>query len=187
MLPFICAFGIPGAGKTAASVKLQDILGYKSHGSLEERRTLGKATHDTADDALVADLLYSHVSADLQKGNGVIIDTPGNSAQVRARVYAWAEGYGASLLVIELVCPLAVAQERVRSRSLSPDGIIVATTDPSVCGKYYGAWEPITLLEADRHNASYIVYDSHRNGIDLLHIHPETAALTHKIADILLR
>ena len=181
-------FGIPGAGKSTSSEKLvRGLENYIALSLLDARRVLGKAHHDRNDTIEVSQWLLSRLENAYQEGFGAVVELSGRYAAGRATLYKGASASGALPIVVENVCPLEVAQQRVRTRPPSQDGLIVPTQNSAICAEYVGSHEPITLVEMDEFQASYVIYDSHRNGVDLMHLQPQTAAMTHKIIDILLR
>lgn len=117
----IVVSGLPGTGKSYFSRKLAERLPLTILESDDLRKVLFPApTYTTEESAFLFKICHALIESLLLKGISVVLDATNLSERNREYLYNIAERLDVKIIIIRLVAPQQVVQERLKARGSDP-------------------------------------------------------------------
>ncbi len=143
--PLIVVCGKYGCGKTTAARAIQKELdGFHLIGIDETRQKLGLFPYKKEDNVQILWQMDVWVMNLLRDNNGVIVDRPHQTYESRARSYDAAIAFGNPILLVECVCPEAIAKARIAARP-SSDTVHLPSNNPGITERIRRNWEGVSV------------------------------------------
>jgi predicted kinase len=183
--------GLPGTGKSRASEKLAESLGYNLICQNDVRRDFGMKKmpmrNGLEHQGPVLREVDKRIFYSLNKGQGIIVDASHRFEIRRQQIHGIASALGKDVLIVEAKCSEEEAKKRMRARDKS-DGLVVDANKTSVYDRHKEQWEDLEKAFTDvsvMSHVSHIVFDSEKNEIERKEINDSAKEFVGKVEEIL--
>jgi len=161
--------GLPGTGKSTLARQLCNSFPEFEFFSLEKaRRDLKHTTYLPEKNAQVYQKNYFDMQFSMVKRNPIIFDSNASIIKRRTDVIKLAKRYQYEVVLLEFVCPEAIAKERIKHRPVHNDGLFEEPNTPFVYDNLKARWQPVGKPELRHHHVHYFVYDSFHHTLDCM-------------------